>query len=197
MSTIPPCGLKIVILSSNKLTSIPELTASAAVLTEVTAGENLLTQIPDWLTGDGAPAFLHLATLQFPSNAIPDVPPGIHKLSGLKVLDLVGNQLKSVPGELADTPRIKELRLGQNPITDRRFAKLIADSRTKISALLDYIRKTCPKVLPLRPPSDFFRPLTHSKDSRNSRGMGCLSRALQVARRAGREKGRGRRGRRW
>lgn len=120
---LPSCGLiscqrlAILDISLNGLTSLGELEANMMeLLAEVQASKN------------------KIATL---SCDIAKNWPAVKKL------DLSENALKSVPGELADCVKLKELSLIGNPLSDNRFKKMAAQKGTK--SVLDYIRQNCPK----------------------------------------------------
>jgi len=85
-----------------------------------------------------------LAEVQASKNKIASLSSEIAKnWPALKKFDLSENSLKSVPGELADCVKLKELSLIGNPLSDNRFKKMAAQKGTK--SVLDYIRQNCPK----------------------------------------------------
>jgi len=51
-----------------------------------------------------------------------------------------------VPGELADSSKLKELNLKGNKLADKRLFKLVNQCRTK--QVLDYVKLHCPKLSP-------------------------------------------------
>ncbi|KAK3875873.1 hypothetical protein Pcinc_019279 [Petrolisthes cinctipes] len=56
------------------------------------------------------------------------------------------NKVNIVPGELAGCPKLKELDLKGNPLSDRRFKKLVESERCIPRQVLDYIKQHCPLV---------------------------------------------------
>ncbi|XP_060532936.1 leucine-rich repeat-containing protein 47-like isoform X2 [Cylas formicarius] len=90
----------------------------------------------------------NLSEIKLHGNKIENIPNTIYILPSLKILDISGNQVKVLPGELADCHRLKELNLKSNPITDRRLFKLIEQCRTK--QIIDYVKQHCSKTTPVQ-----------------------------------------------
>merc|ERR1719357_1524254 len=87
----------------------------------------------------------HLTVLLANQNEISSISAALSlNWPGLKKLDLSNNKLSSVPGELGDCARLKELSLLENPLSDNRLKKMASQKGTK--SVLDYIRANCPKA---------------------------------------------------
>jgi len=61
----------------------------------------------------------------------------------LKKLDLSENSLQTVPGELGDFTKLKEISLINNPLKDNRLKKMAAQKGAK--SVLEYIKNSCPR----------------------------------------------------
>ena len=48
-----------------------------------------------------------------------------------------------MPGELSSCPKLKELFLQENPLSDNRLKKMVEQKTSK--SVLEYIRQHCPK----------------------------------------------------
>ncbi|XP_075983792.1 leucine-rich repeat-containing protein 47-like [Anticarsia gemmatalis] len=154
--------LKVLDLSRNQLKSIPDSLNEMKELTSINFSSNeieempKLTDFPNLITVDVSnnklTSFLdvenanmpHLTDLKLKGNAIDSLPNYIARsLPSLKNFDVGDNQLKTVPGEVANLSKLKEINLKGNKFTDKRFMKLVDQCRTK--QILDYIRDHCPK----------------------------------------------------
>ncbi len=124
----------------NELSSMPSL-EGMTVLSHVDLSGNKLTEVSFLCHASLA----HLAEISVARNQISSLDPQVSKLVALKKFNVSSNQLKTVPGELADCHKMKELFLGDNPLSDNRLKKMVAQKPTK--AVLDYIRQHCPKVM--------------------------------------------------
>ncbi|PZC83437.1 hypothetical protein B5X24_HaOG207420 [Helicoverpa armigera] len=155
--------LKVLDLSRNQLKSIPESLNDMKELTSINFSSNEIEEMPKFtdfphlLTIDVSnnkltsfldlenAVLLHLTDLKIKGNAIEVLPSYIvRSLPSLKNFDIGDNQLKTVPGELANMPKLKEINLKGNKFTDKRFMKLVDQCRTK--QIVDYIRDHCPKA---------------------------------------------------
>ena len=97
--------------------------------------ENQLTLLPEFVYQTHS-----LQELLASDNTIAALEPAIGSLVSLKQLDMQRNKLSSVPFELTICVKLKTLRLEENPISDRRLMKLIAQHGAgKPKAVLDYI----------------------------------------------------------
>lgn len=84
----------------------------------------------------------YLAEVMANKNQITSISPDIAKnWPVIKKLDLSENSLKTVPGELADCVKLKEVNLTVNPLSDNRLKKMAAQKGTK--SVMDYIRQNC------------------------------------------------------
>ena len=97
--------------------------------------ENQLTLLPEFVYQARS-----LQELLASDNTIAAIEPAIGSLVSLKQLDMRRNKLNGVPFELTVCAKLKTLRLEENPISDRRLMKLIAQHGAgKPKAVLDYI----------------------------------------------------------
>lgn len=126
-------------ISNNKLESFPSLLNNAKLIV-VDLSYNNLTAFPDICSSELA----NLSELKLQGNQIEEIPTTIGLLPALKMLDISNNKIKTLPGELADCCKLKEINLKSNPISDRRLLKLIDQCRTK--QIMDYVRQNCPKT---------------------------------------------------
>ncbi|XP_049699043.2 leucine-rich repeat-containing protein 47 [Helicoverpa armigera] len=155
--------LKVLDLSRNQLKSIPESLNDMKELTSINFSSNEIEEMPKFtdfphlLTIDVSnnkltsfldlenAVLLHMTDLKIKGNAIEVLPSYIvRSLPSLKNFDIGDNQLKTVPGELANMSKLKEINLKGNKFTDKRFMKLVDQCRTK--QIVDYIRDHCPKA---------------------------------------------------
>ncbi|TRY72380.1 hypothetical protein TCAL_04746 [Tigriopus californicus] len=154
--------LKVLDVSGNQLTAIPDQISALTALTTLNLANNAIESMPVLkelkslahvdLGGNQLKdlSFIcHedlslLATLVVAKNRLEALDPNLAKLVSLKKLDASDNPLPSVPGELADLSRMKELLLQNNPLQDNRLKKMVAQKGTK--PVLDYIRQNCPRT---------------------------------------------------
>lgn len=79
-------------------------------------------------------------------NSITALEHGIGSLPGLKQIDLKRNKLTSLPHELAACTKLRVMSFEDNPISDRRLLKLVAQhGASKPKAVLDYLASHAPK----------------------------------------------------
>lgn len=105
--------LAVLNLSGNKLKAVPELLPNEPyLLSDVVLSENAIESIPEYLN--------HIATT-------------------LKVFNLEKNAIKELPKLLAAMPKLKDLLLKGNPISDKRLLKLINQCGTK--QIVDYVKQ--------------------------------------------------------
>ena len=85
--------------------------------------ENVLSEIPDWVT-----TLPNLKELSLAQNAIRALPESIGNLSNLEVLYLPGNHIYSIPSSLYKLKNLKRLFLFDNEILDlpRGLSKLMS-----------------------------------------------------------------------
>jgi len=151
--------LKLLDVSKNRLTSLPDM-SSLQQLATLNISLNKFVQFPDV----GIEKCTKLATIDLSVNDLTDISTlenatlellaelnlnrnEVNQLSGcikqnwpcMKKLDLSDNKLKSVPVELGDFTKLKELNLANNPLLDNRLKKMAAQKSTK--SVLEYIRQ--------------------------------------------------------
>ena len=164
--------LKHLDISQNKISTLPASLYALQVLQTLIASHNeltdesfpaapdgldLLTALPNLhhvdLLGNRLtklPEFVYkthpIQELIASDNAITTLEPGISSLLGLKHIDLKRNQLSTLPYELTTCSKLKVMRFEENPISDRRLLKLVAQhGSSKPKAVLDYIASHTPK----------------------------------------------------
>lgn len=104
--------------------------------------ENDLTKLPLFVYRSNL-----LQDLLVSDNRISTLDSTISSLVSLKLLDMQRNKLTFVPCELSACLKLKTLRLEDNPISDRRLMKLIAQhGASKPKAVLDYVASQCTKA---------------------------------------------------
>lgn len=147
--------LKYFDISGNCLMEVPEELGNLTNLHTLNLSCNFITALPSFTK------LVHLSKFDCCHNRLANFPPGIHQLQSLseirasnnviesisgdiaengalKVLDLSDNKLKTLPVELGECHKLKELTLINNPITNNRLNKLIKQCSTK--SVLDYVR---------------------------------------------------------
>lgn len=103
---------------------------------------NELTRLPEFVY-----ATVQIQELIASDNAIVSLEPNIGALSGLKHIDMKRNKLTSLPHELASCSKVRVMGFEDNPISDRRLLKLVAQhGASKPKAVLDYIASHAPKA---------------------------------------------------
>uniref|UniRef100_A0A0N7ZDN4 Uncharacterized protein n=1 Tax=Scylla olivacea TaxID=85551 RepID=A0A0N7ZDN4_SCYOL len=155
--------LKFLDVSSNRLASLPPSLSHHSALTTLNVTGNQLTELPSFQEcvslavldvshnqlsefPDVCSANLaHLSEVRLANNLVQQIPVAVVDLPALKLLDVAHNNIKIVPGEVSDTPKLKELNLKGNPLSDRRFKKLVESERCLPRQVLDYIRQHCPR----------------------------------------------------
>lgn len=126
-------------VSSNQLTSLPNINDMLHLVT-LNISYNLFSVFP---VGICDSKLIHFTDLLANNNLIEEIPPEIQLLSCLKVLDLSENKILSLPGELGNCTKLKELNLKGNKLKDKRLLKLVEQCHVK--QVMDYIRSHCPK----------------------------------------------------
>ncbi|XP_076346036.1 leucine-rich repeat-containing protein 47-like [Tachypleus tridentatus] len=128
-------------ISLNKLSSLPNL-CGLFHLIYLNFANNNCSSFPESILDE---KFTQLSEIRGNNNKISSIPGNIKKLLALKILDLNDNALVSVPGELGDCPKLKDIFLKGNKLTDKRLQKLVEQCRSK--QILDYVRSHCPKMV--------------------------------------------------
>ena len=136
-------SLQTIVLARNNLTeeSFPDLSEvpqSDPLLPElrhVNISHNKLQMLPAWVCKAE-----QVTELLASDNEIGSLEKEILLKGHIKVLDLARNRLSSLPCELTELKKLKTLQLQENPLKDKRLAKLIAQhGDTKPKAVLEYI----------------------------------------------------------
>ncbi|KAF5303288.1 hypothetical protein FQA39_LY10027 [Lamprigera yunnana] len=123
-------------VSNNCLENFPTLSKNSK-LSAIDASNNKLTTFPDVCYEEMS----NLSEIRCTGNEISGISNTIGTLSALKLLLVNSNKVQTVPAELADCSKLKELNLKDNPISDRRLLKLIGNGHTK--QILDYVKLNC------------------------------------------------------
>lgn len=87
-----------------------------------------------------------LTELKLDGNKIKHVPALIRVLSSLKSLSITGNQLCTLPSEIANL-KLKDIKLNDNHFSDKNLKKIVSGGNTK--KILEYIRKHCTPYAPV------------------------------------------------
>lgn len=134
-------------LSFNSLESLPSFTKNPK-LTTLDVSNNKLASFPD-ICNSGV---CNLSEVQLSHNALEEIPTTINALVALKNFDVSYNKIKTIPGELVECGKIKEVNFKENPIADHRLLKLINQCRTK--QVLDYLKLQTGKGKKTKPSQD-------------------------------------------
>lgn len=127
-------------VTGNQLTSLPSLQGCINLLV-LDVSHNQLSEFPDICSSN----LTHLTEVKLSNNRVDQIPVAVIDLPALKLLDAAHNNIKTVPGEFSDCSKLKELNLKGNPLSDRRFKKLVESERCLPRQVLDYIRQHCPR----------------------------------------------------
>lgn len=142
-------SLHTLIISHNALTdeSFPpapkgtSLTSAFPNLHHVDLLGNGLTKLPEFVYSAHP-----IQELIASDNAISVLEPGVGSLTGLKRIDLKRNRLSALPYDLTACTKLKFMMFEENPLSDRRLLKLVAQhGSSKPKAVLDYITSHTPK----------------------------------------------------
>lgn len=96
------CNLTTLNVSSNKLSELPSFHSNTK-LTVLNAANNKIREFPKVCFGDLA----NLSDVQLNGNEIESIPGDVSVLPSLKSLDISLNKLKSLPGNLVDCNKLK------------------------------------------------------------------------------------------
>jgi Leucine-rich repeat (LRR) protein len=105
--------LEILDLSQNKITSLPESFLSLCQLKHLDLTQNTLTCFPESLRNS-----LQLEELFLADNNICMIPSWIESFSNLKMLDLENNKVISIPNTITKLKKLRHLHLNKNPCTE-------------------------------------------------------------------------------
>lgn len=129
-------------VSNNRLTAFPDEFSKLTRLIVFNFSRNKLEEFPSFLAGETR--FEQLTELVANSNNIETLPGKLsNTLPSLKLLDLAGNSVKQVPGEIGDISKLKELLLKDNPLSDKRLKKLVEQCHYK--QVLEYVKGHGPR----------------------------------------------------
>ncbi|KAH3885315.1 hypothetical protein DPMN_009309 [Dreissena polymorpha] len=120
-------------LSINQLQDIPNL-SSLTNLHVINISNNQIESLPDGIFDS---SLVHLSQIIASDNNISCVDSTVDALPHLNLLDLTNNKLTEVPSTLSLCPKLKELKLIGNKFTDRRFGKMVQESKTK--SVIEYL----------------------------------------------------------
>lgn len=129
-------------VSNNKLSSIPDEFNKLTRLIVLNFSHNDIVEFPSFLSGEAK--FENMSEVVASNNRMETLPGKLsHTLPSIKLLDVAGNQLKQVPGELGDIGKLKEIQLKENPLSDKRLKKLVEQCHYK--QVLEYIKSHGPR----------------------------------------------------
>lgn len=104
--------LKVLNLSGNQFTAIPESVLEFNNLKSLYMGENQIRTLPKTLTRLHRLRFLYLG-----GNQLTDIPDDVGKLSKLESLSLCENKISSLPPSIANLKKLRSLYLHMNKLT--------------------------------------------------------------------------------
>lgn len=130
------CDLHTFDASGNQISNLPETMGKLDKLTVFNCSTNKIASV-DILMSDTFSA--HLSTIVASGNEIDSVSFDVGCLHVLKKLDMSSNKILELPASLADCGKLRDLDFKDNPIKDRRLAKLVQQSKGQ-KAILDYVR---------------------------------------------------------
>ena len=129
-------------LTDDSFTADKALSSALPNLHHVDLLDNKLTKLPDFVYSTHP-----IQELIASDNAIETIEPGIGLLTGLKHIDLKRNKLTSLPYELSTCSKLRVMKFEDNPLSDRRLLKLVAQhGASKPKAVLDYLASHTPKA---------------------------------------------------
>lgn len=154
----PLAALKVLDLSGNHLTELPEQLCSLPDLNTLNLSCNQLKSLPAGLgrcprlavlnisrnqlsafpTGFFSQELPLLGTLSASENLIEELSGDIGLLPALKSLDLSSNKLTEIPAELSDCSKLKEINFKGNKLKDKRLEKMVNGCQPK--SVLEYLR---------------------------------------------------------
>ena len=85
-----PVALETIILDANNLTEFPQAIRSLSNLSDLSVGENAITELPEWLSQ------LPIQYLNLRENQIRVLPPWLVEMSELEGIDVTGNPLEDL-----------------------------------------------------------------------------------------------------
>ena len=104
-------NLKMLSLSNNKLTTLPEWTLNLTNLVRLYLGNNELTNL------EGISNLTNLEYLDLGKNNLTSLPEAISNLTNLGVLNLANNELTSIPEGISNLTNLTWLYLSSNNLT--------------------------------------------------------------------------------
>ena len=113
--------LKVLSLSSNRLSKLPDEITLLKNLEELDISDNLLTELPAQIGGLSS-----LRTLSLEHNRLRELPASIGRLNSLRELRANDNKLRRLPPEVGLLRKLRRLGIQQNRLTElpQEFAKL-------------------------------------------------------------------------
>jgi hypothetical protein len=114
-------NLKVLSLSNNRLSKLPDELVLLEQLTELDVSDNLLTELPAQIG-----RLTSLETLSVEHNRLRELPPSIGQLSSLRELRANDNKLRRLPAEIGRLTKLRRLFIQQNRLTElpREFTRL-------------------------------------------------------------------------
>ncbi|ADW71156.1 leucine-rich repeat-containing protein (plasmid) [Granulicella tundricola MP5ACTX9] len=106
-------NLKVLSLSNNRLSKLPDEIALLEQLTELDVSDNLLTELPPQIGN-----LSNLEMLSVGHNRLSELPPSIGQLTALRELRVNDNKLRKLPAEIGQLTKLRRLHLQQNRLTE-------------------------------------------------------------------------------
>ena len=116
-------NLKVLSLSNNQLSKLPDEISLLEQLTELDVSDNLLTELPPQIGN-----LIGLKTLSIGHNRLRELPPSIGQLTDLRELRANDNKLRELPAEIGQLTKLRRLHIQQNRLTElpQEFTRLEA-----------------------------------------------------------------------
>jgi Leucine-rich repeat (LRR) protein len=110
-SLISHKAIRILDLSRNACSVIPDIIGELTQLEELVLQENALTSLPATIS-----KLTNLEVLDIAQNKFTAVPPQLHLLTSLTTFNAAGNRITSLPVFLSSMPKLDSLQLDRNPL---------------------------------------------------------------------------------
>jgi hypothetical protein len=106
-------SLKVLSLSNNQLSKLPDELVLLEHLTELDVSDNYLTELPAQIG-----RLTSLEMLSLAHNRLRELPPSIGQLTGLRDLRVNDNKLRKLPAEIWHLTTLRRLHIQQNRLTE-------------------------------------------------------------------------------